>query len=191
MDQHSPAASFVMRLDKILRGVGHLFAGLCSACLLVMLFFTAATIVLRPFNLGAYWIFPWTMVLFVWLSFFGFFAAMIFARDVRIDFVARLFGERGMAATRVLGHVTVLGVVGILIWTMPQVLSVQTGKVDGALLPGSLELPRWSLTVPLALSSALIGLAMLVDVAKMVLGLPEYLGEGHSAAPSAQTAKPV
>lgn|GEM_PF-464775 len=174
------STAWVLGAERWLVRAGALFAQLCSLCLLGMLALTAATILLRPFGVSFYWIFPWTMVLFVWLSFFGFFAAMVFARDIRIDFLARRFGDPGMTLTRVIGQAVMLFVLFHLLRELPDIVANQSGSVDGALLPFGpyTELPRRFLSLPLLLSCIGIVLALLLDIAKLLLGLPERFGGG-------------
>lgn len=168
--------AMVKRCDQLLRTVGRVFSFLCSLCLMGMLLLTAATILMRPFDISYYWMFPWSMVLFVWLSFFGFFAAMIFGRDIRIDFVARLFGDAGHTCTRIIGQIVMLSVLFILLREMPGVLESQTGGVDGARLPWGGEVPRRALSVPLAASCVGITAALLLDILKLWCRLPEHFG---------------
>ncbi|MEL7213724.1 MAG: TRAP transporter small permease subunit [Pseudomonadota bacterium] len=168
-----PAPKAIAAADTILLGIGRGFSWLCSFCLLAMLVLTAATILLRPFGLSYYWIFPWVMVLFVWLSFFGFFPAMIFGRDIRIDFIARLFGDTGMLVTRIVGQIVVLFVLYWLLLELPEIVVRQSGSIDGAVLPWGGEAKRRILSLPLLLSCICITAALLVDVAKTFLGLPE------------------
>ena len=168
-----PVPKAIVIADAVLVGVGRGFSWMCSFCLLAMLLLTAATILLRPLGLNFYWIFPWVMVLFVWLSFFGFFPAMIFNRDIRIDFVARLFGDTGMLVTRLVGQVVVLFVLYWLLLELPAIVARQSGSIDGAILPWGGEAKRRLLSLPLLLSCICIAVALLVDIAKMILGLPE------------------
>jgi len=168
--------SVVSRIDEMIWKTGRLFSTLSSLCLFGMLVLVAATITLRPLDISFYWIWPWVMVLFVWLSFFGFLAAMVLARDIRVDFVARRFGNTGMTVTRAIGHVVLLFVLYWLLRELPDVVLKQSGKVDGALLPNGEELHRRYLSVPLLLSCIGIAIAVVVDLAKLFLGMPERLG---------------
>lgn len=172
-DLSRPVPRAITIADATLLGIGRGFSWMCSFCLLAMLVLTAATILLRPFGLNFYWIFPWVMVLFVWLSFFGFFPAMIFGRDIRIDFVARLFGDTGMLVTRIVGQIVVLFVLFWLLLELPAIVARQSGSIDGAILPWGGEAKRRLLSLPLLLSCICITAAILVDIVKMVLGLPE------------------
>lgn len=167
------------RIDRLAWSLGGIFLFLCNLCLLVMLAMTAATILMRPFDLSFYWIWPWTMVLFIWLSFFGFFALFVRLKDVRIDFLANLMGRPGMAFTRILSDLAAICVAGTLVWLMPAVLETSSGWVDGAIFPDGEELPRQALSIPLFISSALIVLAALLDLAKAAAGIPENVSTHH------------
>ncbi|PZX17161.1 TRAP-type C4-dicarboxylate transport system permease small subunit [Palleronia aestuarii] len=165
--------------DRLNWSLGGAFLWLSNLCLLAMLALTAATIVLRPLSLAQYWMWPWTMVFFIWLSFFGFFALYARLKDVRVDFVAGLFGPRGMAITRIVSDAATLFVTGILLSQLPMVIDTSRGVYNGAILPDGFELPRLALSIPLFVSTALIALNALLDLAKMAAGLPENLAESH------------
>ncbi len=166
-------------LDRSVWALGGVFMLLCNVCMMVMLTLTAATIVLRPFDISAYWVWPWTMVFFVWLSFFGFFAIYARLKDVRVDFLAVRLGDVGMAATRVVSDLAAIAICGVLVYLAPRVLATSTGWVDGAILPGGEELPRQALSVPLVISSVLVVLAALLDLAKFAAGIPERVSHFH------------
>ena len=182
------APRWIVYADGIIQFWGRVFALICSLCLVAMFVLTAATIVLRPFGISYFWIFPWTMVLFVCLSFFGFFAAMVFSRDIRIDFVALRFGARGMLVTRILGQAVMLFVLYWLLTELPEIVVNSRGDIDGVLLPGGGELARRFLSAPLLLSCIGITLALFLDIAKMFYGLPESIG---GEMPGHDTGRPV
>jgi TRAP-type C4-dicarboxylate transport system permease small subunit len=87
--EKSPIKRVLLYADNFMWKLGGLFQNICNFCLLVMLLLTAGTIIGRPMGYSAYWIWPWTMVFFVWLSFFGFFAIFVRLKDIRIDFIAK------------------------------------------------------------------------------------------------------
>ncbi|WP_108485154.1 TRAP transporter small permease [Oceaniglobus ichthyenteri] len=159
--------------DRINWSLGGVFMWLSNICLLIMLGLTTATIVLRPFDISFYWMWPWTMVFFIWLSFFGFFALYARLKDVRVDFLANMLGPKGFAMTRILTDAATLLVTGVLIWQIPTVIETSRGVYDGAILPAGYELPRLALSIPLMISSVLIALSALLDLAKMAAGMPE------------------
>lgn len=172
----------LFRLDALNWRLGGVFIFLCNACLLAMLGLTTVTITARPFGWSAYWIWPWTMVFFVWLSFFGFFAIFVRLKDVRIDFLANRMGPAGYAVTRTLSDLAALTVCFFLLQQMPMVLATSNGVVDGAIFPGGRELMRQALSVPLFISAALIFLTALLDLAKQFAGMPENMSIHHPEA---------
>ena len=110
---------------------------------------------------------------FVWLSFFGFFALFVRLKDIRIDFVAKKIGRFGYPVTRLLSNFCALILTGVILKTAPVVFATSMGGIDGAILPGGDELFRQALSVPLFLSVGLIFLTALIDVLKMLFGLAE------------------
>ena len=177
LSREGPLRRPLQALDALAWSLGGVFVFLCNLCLLAMLALTTATIVLRPFGISAYWIWPWTMVLFVWLSFFGFFAVYVRLKDVRIDFLAVRLGPVGIALTRLLSDLAACAVTGVILWQMPIVLATSRGMVDGAMFPGGHELARQALSIPLFVSSALILITALIDIAKQAVGLPENVSD--------------
>ncbi len=169
----------LLMLDRLTWGLGGVFQWIANACLLIMLVLTTVTIIGRPLGFSAYWIWPWTMVFFVWLSFFGFFAVFVRLQDVRVDFVANRMGRWGYPITRLVTDAAALAVCGVIVWLVPTVLATSRGFVDGAILPGGEELARQALSIPLFISAALIVLSALVDLAKMIFGLPENIVQHH------------
>lgn len=167
------------RIDGLAWKLGGLFLWLSNICLLVMLVLTATTIIGRPLGWSAPWIWPWTMVFFVWLSFFGFFAIFVRQMDVRIEFLALMFGKWGMPVTRLISDAFAIALCGTLFMLMPKVMASASGLIEGVILPGGGELVRKALYVPLFMSSALIVISALIDLAKMATGISERSPEIH------------
>lgn len=174
--------SALCNIDRLLWRLGGIFLWLANLCMLGMLVLTSITILARPFGWSAYWMWPWTMVFFVWLSFFGFYAIYVRGRDIRIDFLAQCLGRQGMAATRLISDLSALAICGVVLWQMPMVLKTSRGVVEGVIFPGGGELARQALSIPLFFSVFLIILVALVDLAKMVACLPENVSMNHPEA---------
>ncbi|MCB1969597.1 MAG: TRAP transporter small permease [Geminicoccaceae bacterium] len=174
-----PLARFVGVADTLLERLSDLFAIIANLCLLAMLVATAATIVLRPFNISFYWLWPWSMQVFVWMSFFGFFVICRRHKDIAVDFLMRRLGPVAMAASRWLVALIVLLVIGTILYQMPRVLRSQVGGIDGVITPWGGELQRYTLTIPLAASCLLIFVNGIVDLLKAKLGWPEPVAEHH------------
>ena len=75
-------------IDGALGTLARWFLVAANVCLVLMLAGTAVTIVLRPFDISYYWIWPWTMQFFVWMSFVGFFVVYRLGKDIAVDFVS-------------------------------------------------------------------------------------------------------
>lgn len=164
----------IERLDSALAAIGQVFLVAANICLLLMLLGTAATIVLRPFEVSYYWIWPWTMQFFVWMSFIGFFAVYRLGKDIAIDFIVIRLGSAAMAVSRVFVDIVILLVMGAILAQMPTIFDSQVGVIDGVMTPWG-ELERYTLSIPLAVSCALIFINTAVDLGKAWLGIPEQL----------------
>lgn len=168
-------------VDRMLEWCGRVFHVLANLCLGLMLIGTAVTIVLRPLDLSYYWIWPWTMQFFVWMSFIGFFVVYRRGKDIAVDFLVLRMGAPAMTATRYFVALIILAVTGVIIWQMPVILTSQVGVIDGVLTPWG-ELERYTLSIPLGVSCMLIFINALLDVAKAMVGIPE-LPPSHQTDP--------
>lgn len=163
---------FISWTDETLEMLGRLFLIIANLCLLLMLIGTAVTILLRPVNLSFYWIWPWTMQFFVWMTFFGFYAVYRFRKDIAVDFVAMHLGGAAMVATRYFAALITIAVVGVILWQMPTIIESQVGVIDAVVTPWG-ELERYTLSVPLGISCLLIFVNAVLDVVKAACGWPE------------------
>ena len=79
-----------------------------------MLVGTAATIILRLINkslgwfdiaafstISTYWIWPWTMQFFVWMSFIGFYVVYRRGKDISVNFLVVKIGPSMMKVTQI------------------------------------------------------------------------------------------
>jgi TRAP-type C4-dicarboxylate transport system permease small subunit len=169
----------VRALDGIMAGLASLFLWIANLCLFLMLLATAATIILRPFDISFYWLWPWSMVVFVWMSFFGFFVVYQRRKDIAVDFIMRRLGPGAMTASRYFVAATVIVVIGVILKEMPVILDSQVGVIDGVITPWGEELQRYTLSIPLAISCLLIFINALLDIAKAWWGVPEPVPEHH------------
>lgn len=155
---------FVKGIDRALGVIGFIFLHLATASLAFMALLTTATIMLRLFDISYYWMWPWTMIFFVWMVFFGFFAVYRFKKDIVIDIVLRRVKGLTSRLMPVFQSGVVLAVAVTLLIQLPTVFSAQRGAIEGALLPWGGEMSRLSLSVPLALSLLFIALQALLDL---------------------------
>jgi len=160
-------------LDRFLDAAGRLFLIIANICLAIMLLATAVTIILRPFGISFFWIWPWTMILFVWMTFFGFFAVYRLKKDIAVDFMVLKMGERAMQWSRYFVAIMTITVTGAILWQMPTIIELQVGPIDSAILPWDAELERYFLSWPLAISTALVMLESVLEILKAMNGVPE------------------
>ncbi len=167
-----PLFRAVRGVDDGLDRLAVLFHVIANCCLGIMLIGTAATIILRLFNTSFYWIWPWTMQCFVWMSFFGFFVVYRRRKDIAVDFVMNKIGVGAVVASRYFVNLLILIVTGVMLLQMPTIIESQVGVIDGVITPWG-ELERYTLSVPLAISCALIFIDTLVDTVLGLFGMPE------------------
>ncbi len=158
-------------IDGALGALSRWFLVVANVCLLLMLVGTAATIVLRPFDVSYYWIWPWTMQCFVWMSFVGFFVVYRLGKDIAVDFVVMRLGPRALGLSRWFVDLVILLVTGTMLLQMPIIFESQVGVIDGVVTPWG-EMERYTLSIPLAVSCALIFINAGVDLARAWAGLP-------------------
>ena len=97
MNEHynnGPLDKVVHYLDTILERFSFAFLVIANVCLGLMLVGTFATIFLRLFTISFYWIWPWTMQFFVWMSFFGFYVVYRQKKDIVVDFLVVSLGPK-------------------------------------------------------------------------------------------------
>lgn len=173
LGEDGPLARAVLRLDLVLERLADLFLVIANVCLALMLLGTASTILLRPLGLSYYWIWPWTMQVFVWMTFFGFYAVYRRGKDITVDFLMQRLGDGAMRATRVFSALVVMLVTGVILSEVLVIMESQVGVIDGVITPWGTELERYTLSVPLYVSSALIFTNAGLELAKAWLGWPE------------------
>lgn len=154
--------------ERFLAAAERLFLTLANVALAAMLAINIVNICWRAAteqNLNFVW--PWTTLLFVWMTFFGFFVIYRRAKDITVDYFIDLMGYKALVATRLLSDVIIVGLMLLLLAEAPRTLASQVGDME--LIP----LQRYWMSVPLFVSAALVGLHFLLDLAKALHGIPE------------------
>ena len=151
-----------------LAGAERVFFVLANGCLLAMLVLNVVNIAWRGItdkSLNFVW--PWTGLLFVWMSFFGFFIVYRRAKDITVDFFVDLAGARARHLTRLLSDLIIVALMALLLAEAPRTLESQVGDME------LIELQRYWMSVPLFASAALVGLHFLLDLIDALHGVPE------------------
>lgn len=168
-------------LDRFLALAERVFFVGANSMLLVILFINIANIASRAvFERGIIWVFPWTVVLFVWMVFLGFFVIYRRNSDIKIDILYRALSPRLQNIVSIVTNVIIMGLMAVILLQAPTLLPRQVGNMD------YVGLQRYWLAVPFYVSCALILLDFLRDtLARLVDGPPSggeiAPGEGSAA----------
>lgn len=154
--------------EAFLAHAERLFLALANVALAAMLAINILNIFWRGAagqNLNLVW--PWTTLLFVWMTFFGFFVIYRRATDITVDYFVDLMGSKALMATRLLSDIITVGLMCLLLAEAPRTIATQVGDME--LIP----LERYWMSVPLFLSAALVALHFFLDLIKALKGVPE------------------
>ena len=161
--------AFVDLIDRLLGVCERVFHVLANTCLAIMLGLNIANIVIRGItDKGITWVFPWTVVFFVWMTFFGFFVLYRKRRDITIDFIIDHLGAWASFASRLLVNAIVLVLMTVMLWHAPAIYEQQVGEIE------MVGLERYTMSTPLFVSCALIFINFVVDTVRAFAGQPEY-----------------
>ena len=136
--------------------------------LAVMLVLNVANIAVRGItDKGIVWVFPWTMVIFVWMTFFGFFVLYRQRRDISVDFLVDRLGSWASLASRLVINALIVALMAVMLANAPRILEQQVGNIE------MVGLERYTMSVPLFVSCALILVTFIVDTVHALAGRPE------------------
>lgn len=160
--------ALIEALERALGECERLFLALANLCLAIMLFANMANIASRAlFDKGIVYVFPWSIVLFVWMTFLGFFVVYRRGKDITVDFLIDRIGARARVASRLLVDVLVIGLMLVMLIQAPHIVRSQVGTIE------MVGLQRYSMSIPLFVTAALIALDFLLDAVGALMGRPE------------------
>ncbi len=155
---------FVEAADRFLGICGRLFLALANGCLAILLTINILNIASRAiWDRGLQWVFPWSTVLFVWMSFFGFFVVYRMRSDITIDFIYDRLGRHGQMIVRQFVNVLILLLMAVMVWHGPEIVERQAGIIEQVFF-FDVQVERYTLAVPLFITCGLIFLNYLVDL---------------------------
>jgi TRAP-type C4-dicarboxylate transport system permease small subunit len=161
-------AALIDAIEGALGLCERLFLAIANLCLAIMLFANMANIASRAlFDKGIIWVFPWSVVLFVWMTFFGFFVVYRRGKDITVEFLIDRLGDRARFASRLLVDVLVIGLMLIMLAQAPHIIRGQVGTIE------MVGLQRYSMSLPLFVTAALIAVDFLLDMIRALMGRPE------------------
>jgi TRAP-type C4-dicarboxylate transport system permease small subunit len=161
-------AGLIAQTERALGLAERLFHFLANLCLGLMFVFNMANIAWRGLtDVSLKFVWPWTLLLFIWMSFFGFYVIYRRAKDISVDYFVELGGPKALFATRLISDLLCAALMALMLIEAPRTLVNQVGDME--LIP----LQRYWMSVPLFLTSALLLIHFLLDIAKAVSGEPE------------------
>ncbi|MEC7762837.1 MAG: TRAP transporter small permease [Pseudomonadota bacterium] len=165
-------------LDRILSVVEKAILSVAVALFAFMLIANVVNIVSR-YVLGTAidWVFPWSGLIFVWISFLGFFVYFRRGQDVVVDLLVRRFNAPVRILLAVVGYAVVIGMAGLIFSTIFRIID---GQRDAIQMVG---LPRYSMAVPLFLSCFFIVVECLSRIGGMLTGALVPFEDDQTAAP--------
>ncbi len=150
-------------VDRLLGVCGHLFLVFANGCLAVLLTINILNIASRAiWDSGLQWVFPWSTVLFVWMTFFGFFVVYRRRSDISVDFIYDRLGRHGQLIVRQFVNLLIIILMSIMVWHAPEIIERQAGIIEQVYFFGT-QVERFTLAVPLFATCALILVDYLVD----------------------------
>ncbi|MBM3598071.1 MAG: TRAP transporter small permease [Alphaproteobacteria bacterium] len=155
-------------VEQALGAIERAFLFLANVCLGLMLLFNAVNIFWRGiFDISITFVWPWTLLLFVWMTFFAFFVIYRRAKDITVEYFVELLGPKALHATRLFSDALIIALMTLMVVEAPRTLSSQVGDME--LIP----LQRYWMSVPLFLSVLLILVHFVVDLFRALAGAPE------------------
>lgn len=158
----------VEHADRLLGFCERLFLVFANGCLAILLTVNTLNIASRAiWDRGLQWVFPWSTVLFVWMSFFGFYVVYRMRSDITVDFVYERLGPLGQMIVRQFVNILILLLMAVMVWHGPEIIKRQAGIIEQVYFFG-IQVERFTLAVPMFVTCGLIFLNYLVD---MICGL--------------------
>ena len=162
--------------DRLLGLCERLFLALANGCLAILLTINVLNIASRGiWDRGLQWVFPWSTVLFVWMSFFGFYVVYRLRSDITVDFFHDRLGRRGQLFIRQFVNLLILVLMAVMVWHGPEIIERQAGIIEQVFFFG-VQVERYTMAVPLFITCGLILLNYLIDLIYGLRGetMPSY-----------------
>ena len=152
-------------VERVLKVCERVFIVLANLLLAAMLVANMANITARAvFDVSIKWTFPWSMAMFTYVVFLGFFIFVRRGKDVTIDFIFNRFPGQGRRVLAVLLNIVALVVLGVILSRVPAIVHVQVGVVE------MVGIQRYMLSAPLFVSCLLIFIQVLTATVDILRG---------------------
>jgi len=132
------------KLERILAAAEQMCLIFCVLSVGVMISINTGQIFFRYlFNMAAIWVFPVTMLLFIWMTFLGAFVIYRRKKDIVVSFIINLFPAAGRKAITLLTNLLTMALLVWILAEFPMIIKSQAAEME------VIPLPRYSQAVPL------------------------------------------
>ena len=153
------------KLDYWLDIIVRAFLIMANGCLAIMVVANAINILCRALlDEAIVLVWPWSMTLFVWSVFLGFFVLYRQKKDVVVLVLLRWLSDRKQRALAIIVHLCIFSIMALMVIIAPTRIANQTGIIE------LVDLPRYVLSIPFFLSCFLIALDSIVQVYRIYCG---------------------
>jgi len=152
-------------IEKTLEGWEKICRMIAVLCLGVMFVSNIANIILRGiFNYSFVWVFPLTIFLFMWMTFFGAYVIYRQKREITVDFIYNRLPETSRKVITLVSHILIMGLMALILWHAPKLIYAQLGPLQ------VLRVPRYFQAIPLFLFCIVLFFDFLYETVKLIQG---------------------
>ena len=152
-------------IEKVFSGWAKICKVIAVLCLGIMFLTNIINILLRGlFNYSFVWIFPLTIFLFMWMTFFGAYVIYRQKREITVDFIYNRLPEAGRKWVTLVSNILMMGLMALILWHAPKLIYAQLGLLQ------VLRVPRYFQAVPLFLFCIVLFFDFLHETIKVIRG---------------------
>jgi len=152
-------------IEKVFSGWEMVCKIIAVLCLVVMFTTNIFNIILRAlFNYSFVWIFPLTIFLFMWMTFFGAYVIYRQNKEITVDFLYNRLPETSRKWITFISSILIMGLMVLILIHAPRLIYAQMGPIQ------VLRIPRYFQAVPLFLFCFILFFDFLHETIKLILG---------------------
>jgi TRAP-type C4-dicarboxylate transport system permease small subunit len=134
-------------------------------CLGIMFTTNIFNIILRGlFNYSLVWVFPLTIFLFMWMTFFGAYVIYRQKREITVDFIYNHLPETSRKVITLVSNILIMALMILILWHAPRLIYAQLSPMQ------VLRIPRYFQAVPLFLFCIVLSFDFLYETVKLIRG---------------------
>jgi len=152
-------------IEKAFSGWEKVCRVIAVLCLVIMFTTNILNILLRAFfNYSFIWIFPLTIFLFMWMTFFGAYVIYRQNKEITVDFIYNRLPENCRKVITLISNILIMGLMALILWHAPKLIYAQLGLLQ------VLRVPRYFQALPLFLFCIVLFFDFLHETVKLIQG---------------------